>query len=189
MGRGFASLALFPLRSNRAFLQRARMGLPTPPRRARCNECTSLVSKVALCALRGGSRSVVCSSAVNVCFAFLTDFARGRGRGGRLPALAEGRFELCLGQHRAQSTAFSAGTAPRAAYARPLATASRLGLRPRATRRLRRGRISRLGFARGIPRVTGWRPALANATAGTRRFQTETHIWYNTRHHDQVQVV
>ena len=83
LGRGFASLALFPLRSNRAFLQRARMGLPTPPRRARCNECTSLVSKVALCALRGGSRSVVCSSAVNVCFAFLTDFARGRGRRGR----------------------------------------------------------------------------------------------------------
>ena len=62
-------------------------------------------------------------------------------------------------------------------------------LRAQATRRLRRGRISRLGFARGIPRVTGWRPALANATAGTQRFRTETHIWYNIRHHDQVQVV
>ena len=41
--------------------------------------------KVALpCAIGRGSRSAVCSSAVDVCFAFLTDFPRGRGRRGRL---------------------------------------------------------------------------------------------------------
>ena len=46
-------------------------------------------------------------------------------RGGRLPALAEDRFELWLGQPRARSTACPAWSAPRAAYARRLAATSR----------------------------------------------------------------
>ena len=112
---------------------------------------------------RGRSPFKVCPSAVDVCFAFPTDFPRDRGRRGRLtppktergafrlsklaeklprsvfrlrrasppplghcpsgarrgasPAKVEDRFELWLRRHRAQSTAFSAGTAPRAAYA------------------------------------------------------------------------
>ena len=65
-----------------AFLQRLPLGLPTPPRRARCIECASIVpclpSRTA-----GRSPFKVCSSAVDVCFAFLTDFPRGRGRRGR----------------------------------------------------------------------------------------------------------
>ena len=65
-----------------AFPQRARLGLPTPPRRARCDECASIVPCLSS---RSAGRSPfkVCSSAVDVCFAFLTDFPRGRGRRGR----------------------------------------------------------------------------------------------------------
>ena len=121
--RPFASLGLFPLRSNRAlqnasqlplspaprgnaseapksrlncalplgagalgrasaFLQRLPLGLPTPPSRARCIECASTVPCLSS---RSAGRSPfkVCSSAVDVCFAFPTDFPRGRGRRGR----------------------------------------------------------------------------------------------------------
>ena len=65
-----------------AFLQRARLGLPPPPRRARCIECASIVPCLSS---RSAGRSPfkVCSSAVDVCFAFPTDFPRGRGRRGR----------------------------------------------------------------------------------------------------------
>ena len=47
------------------------------------------------CAIGRGSRSVVCSSAVDVCFAFLTDFPRGRGRRGRLTQHPSGRLRRC----------------------------------------------------------------------------------------------
>ena len=78
-----------------AFLQRARLGLPPPPRRARCIECASVVPCLSS---RSAGRSPfkVCSSAVDVCFAFLTDFPRGRGRRGRLtsPKTERGAFRL-----------------------------------------------------------------------------------------------
>ena len=78
-----------------AFLQRARLGLPPPPRRARCIECASIVPCLSS---RSAGRSPfkVCSSAVDVCFAFLTDFPRGRGRRGRLtsPKTERGAFRL-----------------------------------------------------------------------------------------------
>ena len=65
-----------------AFLQRLPLGLPTPPSRARCIECASTVPCLSS---RSAGRSPfkVCSSAVDVCFTFLTDFPRGRGRRGR----------------------------------------------------------------------------------------------------------
>ena len=66
-----------------AFLQRARLGLPTPPRRARCDECAPLVPKVALRALRGGSPFKVVAQPLFLCFAPLADFPRtGRNAGG-----------------------------------------------------------------------------------------------------------
>ena len=78
-----------------AFLQRLPLGLPTPPSRARCIECASTVPCLSS---RSAGRSPfkVCSSAVDVCFAFLTDFPRGRGRRGRLtsPKTERGAFRL-----------------------------------------------------------------------------------------------
>mgnify|MGYP003303433923 CR=1 FL=1 len=66
-----------------AFPKRARLGLPTPPRRARCDECASLVPKVALRALRGGSPFKVVAQPLFLCFAPLADFPRtGRNAGG-----------------------------------------------------------------------------------------------------------
>ena len=66
-----------------------------------------------------------------------------RARRGASPALAEGRFELWLGQHRAQPTAFSAGTAPRAAYASLRLFSRRVGLNEDAAGTLRAGRENR----------------------------------------------
>ena len=65
-----------------AFLQRLPLGLPTPPSRARCIVCSSTVPCLSS---RSAGRSPfkVCPSAVDVCFAFPTDFPRGRGRRGR----------------------------------------------------------------------------------------------------------
>ena len=64
-----------------AFLQRARLGLPPRPRRV---DCPSLAfDGASIRPRRGRSPFKVCSSAVDVCFAFPTDFPRGRGRRGR----------------------------------------------------------------------------------------------------------
>ena len=59
------------------------LGTPNPARRARCDECASLVPKVALRALRGGSPFKVVAQPLFLCFAPLADFPRtGRNVGG-----------------------------------------------------------------------------------------------------------
>ena len=124
-----------------AFLQRLPLELPTPPRRARCIECASIVPCLPS---RSAGRSPfkVCPSAVDVCFAFLTDFPRGRGRRGRrsrpkpsaaarcqtsLPRICRARFPAFGGRHPHSLR----GTMPRTIYRRTGARLASRGLRLR----------------------------------------------------------
>ena len=93
-------------------------------------------------------------------------------RRGACPALAEDRFELWLGQHRAQPTAFSAVTAPRAAYASLRLFSRRLGLNEDAAGTLCTGRENRspvhLGRV-GTFQARGWTTGAARSVLLARR--------------------
>ena len=112
-GRGFASLALFPLRFNHALSTDSPREVGAtqaakPPKTERgVFRSSELGERTAALGLPpcGGRRPLSIG------------LPRVAVRGGRLPALAEDRFKLWLGQPRAQPTACPAWSAPRAACA------------------------------------------------------------------------